>query len=104
VGWEAIPDSRSGSCKRATARRGDRVRGTCGRHCGGQIALLYGKKKIIITRDLYCAAKCRSKLRGAGHCTLAKRMPSILKHVAEEFSPARQGIMMTADVGLPDAV
>jgi len=70
------------------------------------------------------------KLKGAGHCTLAKRMTSILRHVAEAFPPARQGtilnnhrvigiaantlmvvnyalltyIMMTVDVGLPDAV
>jgi len=72
--------------------------------------------------------QCRSKLRGAGHCTSAKHMTSILRHVAEAFPPARQGtilnshrvigiatntsmvlncalvtyIMMTADVGLPD--
>jgi len=87
---------------------------------------------IIITRNLYCAAKCSSlsKLRGAGHCTSAKRMTSILRHVAEAFPPARQGtiihsnrvisiatntsmvlncalvtyVMMAADVGLPDAV
>jgi len=64
------------------------------------------------------------------HCTSAKRMTSILRHVAEAFAPASQGtilnsyrdigiatstsmvlncalvtyIMMTADVGLPDAV
>jgi len=71
------------------------------------------------------------KLKGAGHYyTSAKRMTSILRHVAEAFPPARQGtilnkhriigiaantsmvqncalvtyIMMTADVGLPDAV
>jgi len=70
------------------------------------------------------------KLKGAGHCTSAKRMTSILRRVAEAFAPARQGtilnyhraigiatntsmvlncalvtyIMMTADVGLPDAV
>jgi len=85
---------------------------------------------IIITRDLYCAAKCRSKLRGAGHCTSAKRMTIIFRHVAVAFPPARQGtilnshrvigiatntsmvlncaivtyIMMTADVGLLDVV
>jgi len=67
------------------------------------------------------------KLKGAGHCTSAKRMTSILRYVAEAFPPARQGtilnshrvigittnttmvlncalvtdIMMTADVGLP---
>jgi len=70
------------------------------------------------------------KLKGAGHCTSAKRMISLLRHVAEAFPPARQGtilnthrvigiatntsmlqncvlvtyILMTADVGLPDAV
>jgi len=69
------------------------------------------------------------QLKGAGRCTLAKRMTSILRHVAEAFPPARQGtilnshriiniaantsmvlncalvtyIMMTAGVGLPDA-
>jgi len=75
-------------------------------------------------------AKCRSKLKGAGHCASAKRMTSILRHIAEAFPPVRQGtilnshrvigiatntsmvlncalvtyMMMTADVGLPDAV
>jgi len=70
------------------------------------------------------------KLKGAGQCTSAKRMTSILRHVAEAFPPARQEtilnnhrvmdiaantsmvlnctlvtyIMMTADAGLPDAV
>jgi len=89
-----------------------------------------GRIILILTRDLYCAAKCRSKLRDAGHCTSAKRMTSIMRHVAEALPPARQGtilnshrivgiatntsmvlncalvtyIMMTADVGLPDAV
>jgi len=78
-------------------------------------------------RNLHRAAKCRSKLRGAG--TSTKRMTSILRHIAEACPPARQGtivnfhqvigtttktsmvlncalddIMMTADVGLPDAV
>jgi len=67
------------------------------------------------------------KLKGAGHCTSAKRMTSILRHVAEAFPSARHGkilnshrvigiatstsvvlncaivtyIMMTAYVGLP---
>jgi len=71
-----------------------------------------------------------SKIKGAGHWTSAKRMTIILRHVVEAFPPARQGtilnsyrvlgiatktsmvlncalvtcIMMTADVGLPDAV
>jgi len=70
------------------------------------------------------------QLKGAGHCTSAKRITSILRHVAEAFPPAMQGtilnfhrvtgiatntsmvlnyalvtyIMMTADLGLPDAV
>jgi len=30
------------------------------------------------------------KLKGAGHCTSAKRMTSILRHVAEDFPPANQ--------------
>jgi len=85
---------------------------------------------IKITKDLYCATKCWSKLKGAGHCTSAKCMTSILRQVAEAFPPARQGIilnshrvidiatntsvvlncalvtyiMMTADVELPNAV
>jgi len=31
------------------------------------------------------------KLKGAGHCTSAKRITSILRHVAEAFPPATQG-------------
>jgi len=86
----------------------------------------------IIKINLYCAAKLRSILRGAGHCTSAKRMTSILRPFAEAFPPARQEtipnshrvigiatnyytsmvlncalvtyLMMTADVVLPDAV
>jgi len=85
---------------------------------------------LIITRNLYCATKCMSKLRGAGLCTSAKRMTSILMHVAEAFPSARLGTirnshwvigiatntsmvlncalvtytMMTADVGQSDAL
>jgi len=70
------------------------------------------------------------KLKGAGHCTSAKLMTSIFRHVAEAFPTARQGtilnshrvigiatntsmvlncalvtyITITADIGLPDAV
>jgi len=70
------------------------------------------------------------RLKGTGHCTSAKRMTSMLKHAAEAFPPAMQGIilnshrvigiatntsmvlncalvtyiMMTADMGLSDAV
>jgi len=72
----------------------------------------------------------QTKLKCADYCTFAKRMICILRHVAEAFRPARQGtnlnshrvigiatnismvlncalvtyIMMTADVGLPNAV
>jgi len=70
------------------------------------------------------------KLKGPVHCTSAKRMSSILRHVAEAFPPARQGtilnshwvtgiatntsmvlncalvayIIITANIGLPDVV
>jgi len=33
-------------------------------------------------------------LKGAGHFTAAKRMTSILRHVAEAFHPARQGTIL----------
>ena len=72
----------------------------------------------------------QSKLTGVGvdHCTSTRRMTSIVKHVAEAFPTERQGIilnnhrvtgiatsmvlscalviylMMTAELGLPDAV
>jgi len=36
------------------------------------------------------------KLKGAGHWTSAKRMTSILRHVAEAFSPARQGTILNS--------
>ena len=70
------------------------------------------------------------KLRGAGHCSWARRITSILWHIAEAFLPVRQGTiltnhrvigiatnismvlccalvtypMMTAEVGLPNVV
>jgi len=58
---------------------------------------------IIITRDLYYVTKCRSKLKGAGHCTSAKRMTSILRHVAEAFPPAKQGTILNSHrvIGIP---
>ena len=91
---------------------------------------IYNNIKNNNMRNLYCASKCRSKFRGAGHCTLAGRMTRILRHVAEAFPPARQGtilnnhrvigiaintsmmlscalatcLMMTAEIGLPDVV
>jgi len=54
--------------------------------CVGDIIIII---IIIITRNLYCAVKCRRKLKDAGHCTSAKRMTSILRHVAEALPPAR---------------
>jgi len=40
-------------------------------------------------REIYIAPQNdEANLRGAGHCTSAKRMTSILKHVAEAFPPA----------------
>ena len=38
--------------------------------------------------------KWRIKLKGADHCTAAGRMTSILRHVAEAFSLARQGTIL----------
>jgi len=81
-------------------------------------------------RVIYIAPKNAKQTHRRSHCTSAKRMTSILRHVTEAFSPARQGtilnshrvisiatnttmllncalvtyMMMTADVGLPDAV
>jgi len=40
--------------------------------------------------------KMRITLRGAGYCTSAKRMTSILRHVAEAFPPARQGTILNS--------
>jgi len=35
------------------------------------------------------------KFKGAGHCTSAKGMTRILRHVAEAFPPARQGTILS---------
>jgi len=61
-----------------------------------QCEKLYTLRDNIISRNLYCAAKCLSKLRGASHCTSAKRMTSILRHVADAFPPARQGTILNS--------
>jgi len=37
---------------------------------------------------IYCTLNMLCKLKCAGHCTSAKRMTSILRHVAEAFPPA----------------
>jgi len=81
-------------------------------------------------RVIYIAPKNVKQTYRRSHCTSAKRMTSILRHVTKAFPHARQGtilnshqvisivnntsmvlncalvtyIMMTADVGLPDAV
>jgi len=98
--------------------------------------ILYFEVYSILDHSYSDNAEANSEVQviaqDAGHsfCTSAKRMKSILRHVAEAFPPARQGtilnshrvigidtnssmvlncalvtyIMMTADVGLPDAV
>jgi len=50
-------------------------------------------------------------VKGAGHCTSAKRITSILRHVAEAFPAARQGTILNIHrvIGIatntsPDAV
>jgi len=43
---------------------------------------------------MQCKLNMQCKLKGAGHCTSAKRMTSILRHVAEAFPPARQGTIL----------
>jgi len=84
----------------------------------------------LTLKIVYGALNMLCKRKGAGHCTSAKRMTSILRNVAEAYPPAKQEtilnchriisiatntsmalncalvtyIMMTADVGLPDAV
>jgi len=81
-------------------------------------------------RLIYIAPKNVKQTHRRSHCTWAKRMTSILRHVAKAFPPARQGtilnshrvigiatntsmvlicalvtyLMMTAYVRLPDAV
>jgi len=81
-------------------------------------------------RVIYIVPKNIKQTHMRSHCTSAKRMTSILRHVAEAFPPARKGtiinshrvigiatntsmvqncalvtyIMMTGDVGLPDVV
>ena len=49
----------------------------------------YNNNEKLILRP-----KCRSKLRGAGHCTSAGHMIRILRHVAEAFPPDRQGTIL----------
>jgi len=39
-------------------------------------------------QHLYSTLNMLRKFKGAGHCTSAKHMTSILKHVAEAFPPA----------------
>ena len=45
---------------------------------------------IYNNRTFVLSLKMQSKLRGAGHCTSAGRMTSVLWHIAEAFPPARQ--------------
>jgi len=45
-------------------------------------------------RVIYIAPKNVKQTHRRSHCTSAKRMTSILRHVAEAFSPARQGTIL----------
>jgi len=40
--------------------------------------------------------KTLCKLKSAGHCISAKRLTSILRHIAEAFPPARQGTILNS--------
>jgi len=42
------------------------------------------------------------KLKGGGHCTSAKRITRILRHVAEAFPPARQETILINSHGVID--
>jgi len=50
----------------------------------------YNNEKFILRR------KGRSKLKGVGHRPSAKRMTSILRHVAEAYPTARQGTILNS--------
>jgi len=49
-------------------------------------------------RVIYIAPKNvkQTHRRSKSHCTLAKRITSILRHVAEAFLPARQGTILNS--------
>jgi len=45
---------------------------------------------------MYIAPKNVKQTHRRSHCTSAKRMTSILRHVAEAFHPARQGTILNS--------
>jgi len=47
-------------------------------------------------RVIYIAPKNVKQTHRRSHCTSAKRMTSILKHVAQGFPPARQGTILNS--------
>jgi len=47
-------------------------------------------------RVIYIAPKNVKQTHRRSHCTSAKRMTSILRHVAEAFLPARQGTIQNS--------
>jgi len=47
-------------------------------------------------RVIYIAPKNIKQTHMRSHCTMAKRMTSILRHVAEAFPPARQGTILNS--------
>jgi len=51
---------------------------------------------IIIMRVIYIVPKNVKQTHRRSHCTSAKRMTSILRHVAEAFPPARQGTTLNS--------
>jgi len=54
---------------------------------------VFDKRIIIITWHLICALNMLCKLKGAGHCTSAKGMTSILRHVSEAFPPIESSVL-----------
>jgi len=55
---------------------------------------------IIIMRVIYIAPKNVKQTHRRSHCTSAKRMTSILRHVASAFPPARQRTILNSDRGI----
>jgi len=51
---------------------------------------------IIVMRVIYIEPKNVKQTHRRSHCTSAKRMTSILRHIAEAFPPARQGTILNS--------
>jgi len=54
-------------------------------------------------RVIYIAPKNLKQTHRRSHCTLVKRMTSILRHIAEAFPPARQVTILNCHrvIGIP---